>query len=289
MRYKDLRLVIISGLSGAGKSSALKCLEDLGFFCIDNLPPQLLPKLVDLCTQSGSEINRIALGIDIREGGFLSEFERILKELIQNGYPIEILFLEAKDEVLIRRFSETRRPHPLAKEKPVIEGITLEREKLKWLRDQANLILNTSDYNIHKLKAEIVKHFREHEKDKKIIVNIISFGFKYGVPFDIDLLFDIRFLPNPNFIPSLKSLTGTDSEVQHYLRSRPQTMIFIEKFFQFIDFLMLQYDREGRYYLNIGIGCTGGRHRSVFMADILEEHIRSLGYKTSLRHRDISR
>lgn len=289
MRFKDLRVVVISGLSGAGKSNALKCFEDLGFFCIDNLPPQLLPKLVDLCTQSGSEINKIALGVDIRERGFLHDLENVLNELMKNGYPIEIAYLDARDEVLVRRFSETRRPHPLAKDKPVIEGIKLERERLKWLREKATLIIDTSDLNIHQLKEEIHRHFLERERGKKIIVNILSFGFKYGVPYNIDLLFDIRFLPNPNFISYLKPLSGKDKDVSNYLISAPQTALFLEKLLQFIDFLMSQYEQEGRYYLNIGIGCTGGRHRSVFVAETLERHINSIEFETTLRHRDIDK
>ncbi len=289
MRFKNLRLVIISGLSGAGKSNALRCFEDLGFFCIDNLPPQLLPKLVELCTQSGNEINRIVLGVDIRERGFLHDFENVLNELIKSGYPIEIAYLDARDEVLVRRFSETRRPHPLAKDRPVIEGIKLERDRLKWLREKATLIIDTSDFNIHQLKEEIHRHFLEREKDKRIIVNIISFGFKYGVPYDIDTLFDVRFLPNPNFISHLKPMSGKDKDVSDYLLSAPQMALFLEKFFQFIDFLMTQYEEEGRYYLNIGIGCTGGRHRSVFVAETLAQHMKNNGIETTLRHRDVEK
>lgn len=289
MIFKNLRLVVISGLSGAGKSNALRCFEDLGFFCIDNLPPQLLPKLVDLCTQSGSEINRIALGLDIRERGFLQDFENVLNDLIKNGYPIEIAYLDARDEALVRRFSETRRPHPLAKDRPVIEGIRIERERLKWLREKATLIIDTSDFNIHQLKEEIYRHFLEKERGKKIVVNILSFGFKYGVPYNIDLLFDIRFLPNPNFITHLKPLSGKEKEVANYLLSNPQTTLFLERLYQFMDFLMSQYEQEGRYYLNIGIGCTGGRHRSVFIAEVLGRHIKDMGFETALRHRDIEK
>lgn len=289
MRINNPRMVVISGLSGAGKSNALRCFEDLGFFCIDNLPPQLLPKLVELCTQSGSEFNKIALGIDIREREFLREFEDFLNGLIKNGYPIEITYLDARDEVLIRRFSETRRPHPLAKDKPVIEGIKLERERLKWLREKATLIIDTSDFNIHQLKREIHRHFLEKERDKGIVVNIISFGYKYGVPYDVDLLFDVRFLPNPNFVSNLKSMTGRDREVADYLISIPQTIHFMGNFYAFIDFLMPQYEQEGRYYLNIGIGCTGGRHRSVFIAETLSQHIKSIGFDITISHRDIER
>lgn len=289
MRFNNLRVVVISGLSGAGRSSALKCFEDLGFFCIDNLPPQLLPKFVELCTQSRSDINKIALGIDIRERDFFSEFENVLNELIAIGCPIEIVYLEARDEMLVRRFSETRRPHPLAMNKPVIDGIKLEREMLKWLRDKATLIIDTSDFNIHQLKNEVFRHFFVAGKNKKIMVNIVSFGFKYGVPYDVDLLFDIRFLPNPNFLSHLKPLSGRDKEVSEYLNASPATGLFLERFFQFVDFLMSQYEQEGRYYLSIGIGCTGGRHRSVFIAETLERHIREMGYDTALRHRDIER
>lgn len=287
MRITAPRMVVISGLSGAGKSNALRCFEDLGFFCIDNLPPQLLPKLVELCTQSGSELNKIALGIDIREREFLPEFETVLNELIKNGYPIEITYLDAHDEVLIRRFSETRRPHPLAKDKPVIEGIKLEREILKWLREKATIVIDTSDFNIHQLKAEIHRHFLEKGRDKKIVINIISFGYKNGVPYDIDLLFDVRFLPNPNFIAELKPLTGQDTGVADYIQSIPQTATFLKHFFQFMDFILPQYDQEGRYYLNIGVGCTGGRHRSVFIAETLGKHINQIGFGTTIRHRDL--
>lgn len=287
MRITAPRMVVISGLSGAGKSNALRCFEDLGFFCIDNLPPQLLPKLVELCTQSGSELNKIALGIDIREREFLPEFETVLNELIKNGYPIEITYLDAHDEVLIRRFSETRRPHPLAKDKPVIEGIKLEREILKWLREKATIVIDTSDFNIHQLKAEIHRHFLEKGRDKKIVINIISFGYKNGVPYDIDLLFDVRFLPNPNFVAELKPLTGQDTGVADYIQSIPQTTTFLEHFFQFMDFILPQYDQEGRYYLNIGVGCTGGRHRSVFIAETLGKHINQIGFGTTIRHRDL--
>lgn len=287
MRIPPPRMVVISGLSGAGKSNALRCFEDLGFFCIDNLPPQLLPKLVELCTQSGSELNKIALGIDIREREFLPEFETVLNELIKNGYPIEITYLDAHDEVLIRRFSETRRPHPLAKDKPVIEGIKLEREILKWLREKATIVIDTSDFNIHQLKAEIHRHFLEKGRDKKIVINIISFGYKNGVPYDIDLLFDVRFLPNPNFIAELKPLTGQDTGVADYIQSTPQTTTFLKHFFQFMDFILPQYDQEGRYYLNIGVGCTGGRHRSVFIAETLAKHINQIGFGTTIRHRDL--
>ncbi len=289
MRFINLRVVVISGLSGAGRSSALKCFEDLGFFCIDNLPPQLLPKFVELCTQSRSEISKIALGIDIRERNFFSEFENVLNELMESGCPIEIVYLEARDEMLVRRFSETRRPHPLAMNKPVIDGIRLEREMLKWLRDKATLIMDTSDFNIHQLKSEVFRHFLEAEKNKKIMVNIISFGFKYGVPYDVDLLFDIRFLPNPNFAVHLKPLSGRDTEVAEFLYASPRTTLFLERFYQFLDFMMSQYEQEGRYYLSIGIGCTGGRHRSVFIAETLDRHIKEMGYDTALRHRDIER
>lgn len=289
MRFNNLRVVVISGLSGAGRSSALKCFEDLGFFCIDNLPPQLLPKFVELCTQSRSDLNKIALGIDIRDRDFFSEFENVLNEQMADGCPIEIVFLEARDEMLVRRFSETRRPHPLAMNKSVIDGIKLEREMLSWLRDKATLIIDTSDFNIHQLKNEVLRHFFEAEKNKKIMVNIVSFGFKYGVPYDVDLLFDIRFLPNPNFVFHLKPLSGRDREVLEYLEASPATGLFLDRFFQFLDFMMSQYEQEGRYYLSIGIGCTGGRHRSVFIAETLEKHMKELGYDTALRHRDIER
>jgi UPF0042 nucleotide-binding protein len=286
---KNLRFVIVSGLSGAGKSIAIKCFEDLGFFCVDNLPPPLLPKFAELCTQSGSEITRVALGVDIRERDFLENFIDILEDLRNQGYPLKVIYFEARDEVLVRRFSETRRPHPLAKNSPVIEGIRLERDRLKELRGLADLILDTSEYTVHQLKDVLSTQEFSPGPEKSLVIHLLSFGFKYGLPYDLDLLFDVRFLPNPNFLPDLKPLTGRDPDVVSYLSSMERCRVFQEKLTSFLDFLLPLYVEEGKYYLNIGIGCTGGRHRSVYITESLKAYLLGKGYVLSLRHRDVER
>lgn len=283
---KDLRLVIITGLSGAGKSNAIKCFEDLGFFCIDNLPPALLPKFAELCSQSGKEINKVALGIDIREREFFGEALSIVRELKDSGYKVEIVFLEASDEVLVRRFSETRRPHPLAKERPVIEGIRLEREQLKDLRRSADYIIDTSEYNVHEFKEVLHRYYAE-ERGRRLNISIVSFGFKYGIPYDADLVFDVRFLQNPNFVRELKALSGRDKRVKEYLFENKNTMVFIDRLYEFLEFLIPLFEREGKSYLTIGIGCTGGRHRSVVIAEEVKKVLKKMGYEITIRHRDI--
>ncbi len=283
---KDLRLVIITGLSGAGKSNAIKCFEDLGFFCIDNLPPTLFPKFAELCAQSGKEINKVALGIDIREREFFGQTLSILQELKDSGYKVEILFLEASDEVLVRRFSETRRPHLLAKNRSIIEGIRIEREQLKELRRRADYIIDTSDYNVHELKEVVTKYYAE-DMGKKLAISLVTFGFKYGIPYDADLIFDVRFLQNPNFIRELKPLSGRDEKVKKYLFENKNTKIFIGKLNEFLGFLMPLFEREGKSYLTIGIGCTGGRHRSVAVAEEIKKVLGGMGYEITIRHRDI--
>lgn len=286
---KNLRFVILTGLSGSGKSNAIRCFEDFGFFCVDNLPPPLLPKFAEICTQSAIEISKVALGVDVRERDFLGNVIDVLEDLRVQGYPLEMIYFEARDEVLVRRFSETRRPHPLAKDRPVIEGIQLERERLKELRERADRILDTSEYTVHQLKEALVQHEYSHDKDKALWVNLVSFGFKYGLPYDLDLLFDVRLLPNPNFVPELKPLTGKDPAVADYLASNRHSVEFLRKLKEFLDFLLPQYSREGKYYLNIGVGCTGGKHRSVFITEALGPYLNGMGYQILLRHRDLDR
>ncbi len=287
-RTRAPSFVIVSGLSGSGKSFVLKCFEDLGFFCVDNLPPPLLPTFAELCTQSSFEIARVALGVDIREREFLDLSFTIFDALTVKGHPLELIFLEARDEVLVRRFSESRRPHPLAKEGPVIEGIRLERKRLEGLRSRADRILDTSDYTVHQLK-ELIGRIYGEGGGRRLTVNLISFGYKFGIPFEADLVFDVRFLKNPNFIESLKPLPGTDPRVIEYVHSAPPARAFLQHLRSFLELLIPLYEKEGRSYLTIAIGCTGGRHRSVAVARLLEDMLKQTGYEPSVRHRDIER
>lgn len=284
---KNVRLVIISGLSGSGKSYVIKYFEDLGFFCIDNLPPQLLPKFVELCSQSRNEITKAALGIDIRERDFLGNFLNVFDQLKDEGYQMELLFLEARDEILLRRFSETRRPHPLAKGGSVVEGIKLEREKLYELRKRADKILDTSDYHVHQLKEVITRYYLERGESRHVSISLISFGYKFGIPYDSDLIFDVRFMSNPNFERDLKPLTGEDPRVQNYVLAQSETKKFLEKLYGFLDFLIPLYEKEGKSYLTIGVGCTGGRHRSVAVVNFLRGYLQEKGLQVHCRHRDM--
>jgi len=285
---KAVQFVIISGLSGSGKSYAIRYFEDLGFFCVDNLPPQLLPKFIELCVQSRDGIDRVALGIDIRERDFLGTFLSVFDELRDEGYRMELLFLEAKDEVLIRRFSESRRPHPLAREGSVIDGIRLERERLYDLKKRADRIIDTSDSNVHQLKEVITRHYLEKEQGSRLNLFLVSFGFKHGVPYDADLLFDVRFLTNPNFIRELKPLTGEEPQVAEYVLAQPESRVFLEKLFDMMNFLIPLYEKEGKSYLTIAVGCTGGRHRSVVVINRLKDYLREKGHQVRWHHRDLN-
>jgi len=285
---KDVRLVIISGLSGSGKSCVIKCFEDLGFFCVDNLPPQLLPKFVGLCRQSRSGISQAAIGIDIRERTFLWDFLKVYDRLIEEGYQVELLFLEARDEILQRRFSETRRPHPLAKEGTVLDGIHSERKTLEDLRKRADRVIDTSDYHVHQLKEVITHYYLEKGEHKQLSVSLTSFGYKFGAPYDLDLLFDVRFLKNPFFVENLRPLTGNDAPVRSYVLALPEAKQFLDKLYDLFDFLMPLYGKEGKSYLSVGIGCTGGRHRSVALVNQLSTYFEAKGLPTHCRHRDVS-
>jgi UPF0042 nucleotide-binding protein len=285
----DLRLVIVSGLSGSGKTNALKCFEDLGFFCVDNLPPPLLPVFADLCTQSSAGITKVAVGIDIRERDFLRDFLTISDRLKGEGYQYELIFFEADDEVLVRRFSETRRPHPLARNTPILEGIKKEREQLAELKKRSDRIIDTSTFTLQQLKDVIAQNYSDQGEVRKPSISVISFGYKYGIPYETDLLFDVRFLQNPNFVSELKPLSGEDSAVQEYVFRKPEADRFIELVKSFLSFLIPFYEKEGRPYLTIAIGCTGGRHRSVAIARRLHDDLKAAHYQTVLRHRDVNR
>jgi len=282
-----LKLVVISGLSGSGKSHALNCFEDAGYFCIDNLPPALLPTFVDLCNQQGGEIKNVGLGIDVRERVFFADLIGILERMKSLGHFVELLFFEAREEVLVRRFSESRRPHPLLPHLPVLEGVRFEKERLQEMRRHADRIIDTSDLTVHDLRELLVRQFRQDTVPRPLTISLLTFGFKFGVPYDVDLLFDVRFLRNPFFVPDLKPLTGEDPRVRKYVLDDPDAVAFIGKLDNLLQFLIPLFERERRSYLNVGIGCTGGRHRSVAIALRLQESFAAVGYQASVIHRDL--
>lgn len=282
-----IRFVIITGLSGAGKSETMKCFEDLGYFCVDNLPPVLIPKFAELCAQSGGRINKIALVVDIRGGGFFDDVFEALENLEHNGFSYEILFLEAREEILVRRFKESRRRHPLSTTGGISEGIRAEMERLEEIRGKASVIIDTSELTVRALREVIVKHYDQLTPESKMLITIVSFGFKNGIPLDADLVFDVRFLPNPHYVDSLRHLNGNRSEVSDYVLKWPVTNRFLTKLYDLMDFLVPQYVNEGKSNLIIGIGCTGGQHRSVTIANKLGDFLRAKGYRIVVDHRDV--
>lgn len=284
---KQGRIIIISGLSGSGKSTAIKALEDVGYFCVDNLPVVLLPKFLELRTGSNSEISKIALVMDIREKGFLATYSDILDGLSKQGHRFEILFLEASEEILLRRYSQTRMQHPLAKGKSLLEAIREEREQLKGLERIANKVIDTSHYNVHELKTVILSHVLKVVHTGHVEIHVLSFGFKYGIPHDADLVIDVRFLPNPYFVPELSGLDGTAPVVQAFVKKWDETNIFLKKYFDLLDYLLPLYEKEGKSYLTIAVGCTGGRHRSIVIADAIYQHLKKKIDRVNLVHRDI--
>jgi RNase adapter protein RapZ len=277
-------VVIITGMSGSGKASVLKAFEDLGYYCVDNLPVGLIPRFAELVGQS-SEIERTALVVDVREGTQLEDLPVIIKS-IKRSVPTRVLFLEASDAVLIRRFSETRRPHPLGKKTSVKSSLEEERRHLRPIRALADLVIDTSKFNVHELRAHVTERFQKHESGKSILVSCVSFGFRHGVPEDADLMFDVRFLPNPHFVPEFRALTGRDPKVARYIRSFPQTKEFIERISKLLIYLLPHYIHEGKSYLTIAFGCTGGQHRSVMIAEDVSKLLRKAGYKGKTVHRD---
>src|SRR5882757_1270103 len=280
-------LVIITGMSGSGKQTALKAFEDLGFYAVDNLPIALVSKFADL-TSDAKTRRRAALIIDIREGEALKQFPKIFRDL-RKKLTCKLLFLDAADEMLRRRFSETRRPHPLGAESTVLSSLKDEREQLKPIRRLANLSIDTSKLNVHELRALISANFQDTQENNKIVVYVNSFGFRHGVPADSDLVFDVRFLPNPNYIPEFKKLTGRHPSVARYIRSFPQTGEFINRISELLIYLLPHYIREGKSYLTISFGCTGGHHRSVLIADEIYKLLKKAGFTVKAHHRDSSR
>lgn len=284
----DLRLVVVTGLSGAGKSEAIKSLEDLGFFCVDNLPPALIPTFADLLVQTGGRVNRAALVIDVRGREFLDDAVSALRQLEAKGVPFQVLFLEASDEALVNRFKETRRRHPLAPGGRILAGIEAERQRLEPLRGLAHRIVDTTGMTPRALR-ERLRAWYGSGADTPLVVTILSFGFKHGIPLDVDLLVDVRFLPNPHYVPSLRERTGRDPQVVEYVLGWPVTQRFLQLFGGLLDFLLPQYVSEGKSSLTIGIGCTGGRHRSVVIADVFAARIAAQGFRVVTEHRDCDR
>ena len=303
---KNIRAILISGLSGSGKSTAIKALEDIGFYCVDNLPILLLPKFLELCEQSDGKISKVAVVEDIRgeasypssqqqgstegEKDFLEDSRRIIQGLKREGYPIEILFLESSNPILMRRFSETRRQHPLAVGGSIREGLHLELERLQGIRDIANMVIDTSELNVHQLKEKIQQYAQEGRGSSQMTVVLLSFGYSFGIPFEVDLLMDVRFLPNPYFVEELKRFKGDHPKVAEYVLQWEETKEFLRHVQEFIRFLLPLYERERKTHLTIAVGCTGGRHRSIVivnrLAEMLQDELTKRGVFLSVQHRD---
>ncbi|EEH99541.1 RNase adapter RapZ [Clostridium tertium] len=283
-----MRFIIVTGLSGAGKTEATRSLEDMGYFCVDNLPPKLIPKFAEACVQSQGKINKVALVIDIRGGIFFDDLFESLNYLKRQDFKYEILFLDAADEVLVKRFKESRRSHPLAPGSRVITGINEERNRLREVKDRADIIIDTSKYAIRDLREEMNKNYGDvKQPEQQLSVTILSFGFKYGIPVDSDLVFDVRFIPNPFYIPDLKPYSGNDEPVKKYVLDQEETKGFIKRADDMLDFLIPNYKKEGKRQLIISVGCTGGRHRSVAIANALYKKLLERNYNASVEHRDI--
>lgn len=284
-----MRFVIVTGMSGGGKTTALKMLEDIGFYCVDNLPVSLLEKFAELVSQPGTELSKVALGLDVRSGQSFVELPDILDSLLKKDIHVEVLFLEASERALIRRYKETRRVHPLSPEGRVEDGVRKEREVLAQIRDKATYIIDSTNLLTRELKAELDRIFIDNEEYNNLMVSIMSFGYKHGIPADADLVFDVRFLPNPYYIEELKTKTGLDSEVRNYVMQFEEAGVFLDKLEDMVKFLIPNYIKEGKYSLVIAIGCTGGKHRSVTLADALYNRLKGQGhYGLKLYHRDVA-
>lgn len=283
------RYVIITGLSGAGKSLAANCFEDMGYYCVDNLPVKLIPIFCDLIARSEPQISKVALVVDIREGAFLGDFPEMMTKLRADGREGFVLFLDSSDETLRRRFSETRRPHPLAGGGSLEDGIRRERRALSTLRDRADKVIDTSRFNVHELRAYIKDCFSEEKQENQVFVSMVSFGYKYGIPMDSDIVLDVRFLPNPHFQEGLRGMTGLDPEAADFIESSADYKEYYERVSSLLAFLMPRFVKEGKTYLTVAVGCTGGRHRSVAIAHKLGEDLRRWGYRVRTAHRDMTK
>ncbi len=286
---ESTRFVIITGVSGAGKSYAIKHFEDMGFFCVDNLPATLIPVFADLCLRSEGRISNVALVVDVRERDFFDNITGSLSELRGKGVDYDVLFLDAADEALLRRFSETRRKHPLGEGIGVLEGIREERERLVSLRTLAKRVIDTSAMTPGDLRETLFSIFASTEKRSKLLTTVVSFGYKFGIPLDSDLVFDVRFLPNPHYVHELRAYTGNDRKVMDFLESSETTREYLEHLGNFLDFLLPGFGKEGKAYLTIGVGCTGGRHRSVYVVNRIAERLEAQGVDVRVQHRDVNR
>src|ERR1043166_9590472 len=284
-----LDIIIVTGLSGSGKSVAIRALEDNGFFCVDNLPALLIPKFIDLSQGYHEEIKRIALGIDLRGGQFLRSWPDVLAEMRKAGHRVRIVFFDASDEVLLRRFSETRRPHPMAGDEPIVEGIRRERKALEVMRENADKIIDTTEMNVHELKREMEESFCQSANSRRMSLFLLSFGYKYGVPHGTDVILDVRFLPNPHFVSSLRAKTGLEPEVEDYVLKNEETRGFLDRLYRLLEFTLPLYEREGKSNLTLALGCTGGRHRSVVLVEELQKRLGGRELPIHVKHRDIDK
>ena len=281
-----MKFIIVTGLSGSGKSEAMRALEDMGFYCVDNLPPTLIPKFAELCYQSNSTIDKVALGIDVRGRKFFEALHESLNTLRRDKYPFEVLYLDCADDILLKRYKMTRRNHPLAINRQIPEGIKMERTILEPLKEIADCIIDTSNMKPKDLKEEISKIYSNGEINNNLTISVVSFGFKHGIPTDSDLVFDVRFLPNPYYEDELRSKTGEDQDVRDYVMNSDISNKFYEKLLDMINFLVPQYVEEGKHHLVISIGCTGGRHRSVTISNLISDELMKQGYRVVKKHRD---
>jgi RNase adapter protein RapZ len=284
-----LNIVVVTGLAGSGKSVAIRALEDRGFFCIDNLPVRLIPQFVELCEGSGEGIQRIALGVDLRASQFLQSWPEVLAGLRRDGYRVDVLFLDASDEVLLRRFSETRRPHPLAGDGPIQEAIGRERKALEGMRALADKVIDTSALNVHELKREIDDQFSHNSDPQRMNLFLTSFGYKYGTPPDADIIMDVRFLPNPFFVHELRDKKGLEPDVEEFVLKREETDGFLERLYTLLEFALPYYVQEGKSSLTVALGCTGGRHRSVVLVEELKRRLQGKPFRIHVKHRDIDK
>jgi UPF0042 nucleotide-binding protein len=290
-RPRAVDIVVVTGMSGSGKSSAIAALEDEGYYCIDNLPTALVPRFVELCAGSSdlAGLSRVGLGLDLRDSAYVEKWPQVRRRIEASGHNVFVIFLDASDEVLLRRFSETRRAHPLGHARDLPEAIQAERLMLEPLKERTSLVLDTSDMTIHELKRRVREVVSGHHAAPGPTITVKSFGFKYGIAADADMVLDVRFLPNPHFVDALRPLAGTDAPVADYVLQRAETQAYLERIRGLFDFLLPLYQAEGRSYLTIGVGCTGGRHRSVTLAEVLGEFLRKRGHAVIVRHRDVER
>ncbi len=286
-RRSARQLVILTGLSGSGKSTVLKTFEDLGFYCVDNMPVELIPAFADLHVESGDHLQRAALLVDAREGAQLERLPAIYRKLRRES-PVSLLFIDASDDALLRRYSETRRPHPLGQDQSVRVGLRRERAMMEPIRRLADVVIETTKFNVHELRHFITERFKNPQRSP-LLISLVSFGYRYGVPTDADLVFDVRFLPNPHFVPSLRKYSGRDPKIVRYLRKFPQTAEFLKRMKGLLTYLIPHYIREGKSYLTIAFGCTGGRHRSVMFAEALQKMLASRGFSAKVVHRDVDK